>query len=298
MAATLLDGKALAKKIQAELAEQVAVFTEQTQKVPTLATVLVGEDPASQVYIRNKIRSCERVGMESRHIPLPADVSQEALMDEVQQLNRDDTVHGILVQLPLPDGLDAQPILDAILPAKDVDAFHPENVGLLSQGRPRYLPCTPHGVIQLLHRGGIETAGKHCVIVGRSDIVGKPLGLMLVQRQSGCGPTAANATVTICHSRTQNLRDITKQADVLIAAIGQAEFITADMVKPGSVVVDVGINRGENGLVGDVAFEEVSEVAAAITPVPGGVGPLTVTMLLENTLRAAQHQAATQTESA
>ena len=290
MAATLLDGKALAKKIQAELAEQVAVFTEQTEKVPTLATVLVGEDPASQVYIRNKIRSCERVGMESRHIPLPADVSQEALMEEVQQLNRDDTVHGILVQLPLPDGLDAQPILDAILPAKDVDAFHPENVGLLSQGRPRYLPCTPHGVIQLLHRGGIETAGKHCVIVGRSDIVGKPLGLMLVQRQSGCGPTAANATVTICHSRTQNLRDITKQADVLIAAIGQAEFITADMVKPGSVVVDVGINRGENGLVGDVAFEEVCEVAAAITPVPGGVGPLTVTMLLENTLRAAQHQ--------
>ena len=298
MAATLLDGKALAKKIQAELAEQVAVFTEQTQKVPTLATVLVGEDPASQVYIRNKIRSCERVGMESRHIPLPADVSQEALMEEVQQLNRDDTVHGILVQLPLPDGLDAQPILDAILPAKDVDAFHPENVGLLSQGRPRYLPCTPHGVIQLLHRGGIETAGKHCVIVGRSDIVGKPLGLMLVQRQSGCGPTAANATVTICHSRTQNLRDITKQADVLIAAIGQAEFITADMVKPGSVVVDVGINRGENGLVGDVAFEEVCEVAAAISPVPGGVGPLTVTMLLENTLRAAQHQAATQSESA
>ncbi|MEC8800212.1 MAG: bifunctional methylenetetrahydrofolate dehydrogenase/methenyltetrahydrofolate cyclohydrolase FolD [Planctomycetota bacterium] len=298
MAATLLDGKALAKKIQAELAEQVAVFTEQTQKVPTLATVLVGEDPASQVYIRNKIRSCERVGMESRHIPLPADVSQEALMEEVQQLNRDDTVHGILVQLPLPDELDAQPILDAILPAKDVDAFHPENVGLLSQGRPRYLPCTPHGVIQLLHRAGIETAGKHCVIVGRSDIVGKPLGLMLVQRQSGCGPTAANATVTICHSRTQNLRDITKQADVLIAAIGQAEFITAEMVKPGSVVVDVGINRGENGLVGDVAFEEVSEVAAAITPVPGGVGPLTVTMLLENTLRAAQHQAATETESA
>ena len=298
MAATLLDGKALAKKIQAELAEQVAVFTEQTQKVPTLATVLVGEDPASQVYIRNKIRSCERVGMESRHIPLPADVSQEALMEEVQQLNRDDTVHGILVQLPLPDGLDAQPILDAILPAKDVDAFHPENVGLLSQGRPRYLPCTPHGVIQLLHRAGIEIAGKHCVIVGRSDIVGKPLGLMLVQRQSGCGPTAANATVTICHSRTQNLSDITKQADVLIAAIGQAEFITAEMVKPGSVVVDVGINRGENGLVGDVAFEEVSEVAAAITPVPGGVGPLTVTMLLENTLRAAQHQAATQPESA
>lgn len=298
MAATLLDGKALAKKIQAELAEQIAVFTEQTQKVPMLATVLVGEDPASQVYIRNKIRSCERVGMESRHIPLPADVSQEALMEEVQQLNRDDTVHGILVQLPLPDGLDAQPILDAILPAKDVDAFHPENVGLLSQGRPRYLPCTPHGVIQLLHRAGIETAGKHCVIVGRSDIVGKPLGLMLVQRQSGCGPTAANATVTICHSRTQNLSDITKQADVLIAAIGQAEFITAEMVKPGSVVVDVGINRGENGLVGDVAFEEVSEVAAAITPVPGGVGPLTVTMLLENTLRAAQHQAATQTESA
>ena len=298
MAATLLDGKALAKKIQAELAEQVAVFTEQTQKVPTLATVLVGEDPASQVYIRNKIRSCERVGMESRHIPLPADVSQDALMEEVQQLNRDDTVHGILVQLPLPDGLDAQPILDAILPAKDVDAFHPENVGLLSQGRPRYLPCTPHGVIQLLHRAGIETAGKHCVIVGRSDIVGKPLGLMLVQRQSGCGPTAANATVTICHSRTQNLSDITKQADVLIAAIGQAEFITAEMVKPGSVVVDVGINRGENGLVGDVAFEEVSEVAAAITPVPGGVGPLTVTMLLENTLRAAQHQAATQPESA
>jgi methylenetetrahydrofolate dehydrogenase (NADP+)/methenyltetrahydrofolate cyclohydrolase len=250
----------------------------------------VGEDPASQVYIRNKIRSCERVGMQSRHVSLPADVSQEALMEVVQQLNQDSAVHGILVQLPLPQGLDAQPILDAIRPDKDVDAFHPENVGLLSQGRPRYLPCTPHGVIQLLHRAGIETAGKHCVIVGRSDIVGKPLGLMLVQKDSGCGPSAANATVTLCHSRTQNLTQITRQADVLIAAIGQPEFITADMVKEGAVIVDVGINRVEKGLVGDVAFAEVAEVAAAITPVPGGVGPLTVTMLLENTLRAAEFQ--------
>jgi methylenetetrahydrofolate dehydrogenase (NADP+)/methenyltetrahydrofolate cyclohydrolase len=290
MTATLLDGKALAAKIQGELAEQVQAYTAKTQIVPTLATVLVGEDPASQVYIRNKIRSCERVGMQSRHVSLPADVSQEALMEVVQQLNQDTAVHGILVQLPLPEGLDAQPILDAILPAKDVDAFHPENVGLLSQGRPRYLPCTPHGVIQLLHRAGIETTGKHCVIVGRSDIVGKPLGLMLVQKDSGCGPTAANATVTLCHSRTQNLAEITRQADVLIAAIGQPEFITADMVKEGAVVIDVGINRVEKGLVGDVAFDEVAEVAAAITPVPGGVGPLTVTMLLENTLRAAEFQ--------
>ena len=202
------------------------------------------------------------------------------------KLNGDDSVSGILVQLPLPKQIDEQRVLDAVSPWKDVDAFHPENVGLLSQGRPRFLPCTPHGVQQLLHRYQIETTGKHVVVVGRSEIVGKPLASMLVQKNSGLGATAANATVTLCHSRTHDLASVTKQADILVAAIGKAKFVTADMVKPGAVVVDVGINRTDDGLVGDVDFDAVAEVASYITPVPGGVGPLTIAMLLRNTLTA------------
>jgi len=287
VAAQLIDGKAIANEIRTELTEQVAEFIENNAVVPCLAAVLVGEDPASEVYVRNKQRACERVGIEGRLHRLPADATDDDLLDIVAQLNQDNTVHGILVQLPLPKQLSETRILDAIHPLKDVDAFHPENVGLLSQGRPRYLPCTPHGVMQLLHRSGIEATGKHAVIVGRSDIVGKPMAMLLAARDSNCGPQAANATVTLCHSRSQDMASLTRQADILVAAVGIANFIQADMVKPGAAVIDVGINRTDEGLVGDVAFDPVSAVAGHITPVPGGVGPLTVTMLLHNTLTAA-----------
>lgn len=286
MTAQLLDGKALAKTIQAEIAVEVADFIQNNGIVPCLATVLVGADPASEVYVRNKRQACERCGMESRHHALPAETSEADLLDLVRKLNRDDGVHGILVQLPLPKQIDEQRILTAVNPAKDVDCFHPENVGLLVQGRPRFLPCTPHGVQQLLLRNGIDTAGKHVVIVGRSDIVGKPLANMLVQKGAG-----ADATVTVCHSRTRDLAAVTRTADILVAAIGKARFITATMVRPGAVVVDVGINRTETGLCGDVDFAAVAEVASHLTPVPGGVGPLTITMLLKNTLTACREQA-------
>jgi methylenetetrahydrofolate dehydrogenase (NADP+)/methenyltetrahydrofolate cyclohydrolase len=285
MPAQLLDGKTLARTIQAEIALEVAEFIENNSVVPCLATVLVGADPASEVYVRNKRQACERVGMESRHFPMSAETSEEELLDLVHKLNRDDGVHGILVQLPLPKQISEQRVLLAVSAAKDVDCFHPENVGLLVQGRPRFLPCTPHGVQQLLIRNGIDTAGKHVVVVGRSDIVGKPLANMLVQKGSG-----ADATVTVCHSRTRDLPAVTRTADILVAAIGKARFITAEMVRPGAVVVDVGINRTETGLCGDVDFVPVSEVASHITPVPGGVGPLTITMLLKNTLTACREQ--------
>ncbi len=291
MSATLLDGKAIANQIQAELTREVAAFVDRTKIKPCLAAVLVGADPASQVYVRNKSRGCERLGMDSRLHRLSADTPEDELLALIAQLNTDPLVHGILVQLPLPRHIREPRILDAIHPLKDVDAFHPENVGLLSQGRPRYLPCTPHGIQQLLHRSGLEARGKHAVIVGRSDIVGKPMALILMNRSATTGPAGANATVTVCHSLTPDLPAITRQADILIAAIGRARFITADMVKPGAVVIDVGINRTEQGLVGDVDFDHVQEVAGAITPVPGGVGPLTVTMLLYNTLAAARTQA-------
>ena len=290
MAATILDGKAIAGQIRDEVRLQVDRFIQEGGPAPCLAAVLVGDDPASQVYIRNKERACQRAGMQSRLQRLDADTSQDQLEDMISQLNRDAAVHGILVQLPLPEHVSEAQIKDAIDPTKDVDAFHPENVGRLDVGRPRFLPCTPQGVQQLLHRSGIEVAGKHVVIVGRSDIVGKPLAMMLMQRDSPCGPAAANATVTVCHSHTANLPALTRQADVLVAAIGRAGFITADMVKPGAVVVDIGINRSDEGLVGDVDFPAVSEVAGYITPVPGGVGPLTVAMLLVNTLTAARIQ--------
>ena len=290
VAAQLLDGKGIAKQIQDEIKAEVSEFVEKSGVTPCLAAVLVGDDPASHVYVRNKERACERVGVASRLHRLPADTSEADLLALIERLNVDAAVHGILVQLPLPSHIAEIKILDAVHPLKDVDSFHPENVGLVVQGRPRFLPCTPHGVVQILHRHGIEISGKHAVVVGRSEIVGKPLAMMLMQRSSNLGASAANATVTVCHSRTKNLAEITRQADILIAAIGQPKFITADMIKPGAIVIDVGINRTDDGLVGDVDFEAALEIAGAITPVPGGVGPLTIAMLLWNTLAAARMQ--------
>ena len=288
MSARILDGKAIAQQIQGELRDRVAEFLEQEGFTPTLAAILVGEDPASEVYVRNKRQACERVGLESRLFRLPSDVSEDGLLELISKLNRDQAVHGILVQLPLPPSINATRVLDAVHPLKDVDAFHPENVGRLSQGRPRFLPCTPHGVLQVLHRSGIAVNGRHVVVIGRSNIVGKPLAMLLQARESPLGPGMANATVTVCHSQTPNLKAFTLQADVLVAAIGKARFVTGEMVRPGAVVVDVGINRTDTGLAGDVDASSVSPIASALTPVPGGIGPLTVTMLLENTLRAAE----------
>jgi methylenetetrahydrofolate dehydrogenase (NADP+) / methenyltetrahydrofolate cyclohydrolase len=283
--ATILDGKALAAAIQQELTAEVAAFVRQSGIRPCLAAVLVGDDPASEVYVRNKQLACERVGIESQLHRLPAETTTEAVLKLVTQLNAatDPPVHGILVQTPLPRQVDTSRVLSTVDPAKDVDAFHPENVGLIVQGRPRFLPCTPHGIMELLRRNGIQVAGRHAVVVGRSDIVGKPMALLLMQRGEG-----ADATVTVCHSRTPNLGEITRQADILIVAIGRARFITAEMVKPGAAVIDVGMNRVDGKLFGDVDFLSVREVAGQITPVPGGVGPLTVTMLLHNTLLAAR----------
>lgn len=283
MTAILLDGKAMAQRIRAEIAEQVVDFIQNNATVPCLAVVLVGDDPASKVYLRNKAQACERVGMESQLHHLPAAATQDDLLTLITKLNKDRQVHGVLVQLPLPGQIPLPRILGAVNPLKDVDAFHPQNVGRLVQGQPRFLPCTPHGIQQLLMRNGVEIAGAHAVIVGRSDIVGKPLAIMLARRGPG-----GDATVTVCHSRTRNLPEITRQADILVVAIGRPRFVTREMVKPGAAVVDVGINRTESGLVGDVDFEGVRQVAGHITPVPGGVGPLTVTMLLHNTLQAAR----------
>ncbi len=287
MTATILDGKKLARQIREELHEEVADFIENNAEVPTLAAVLVGSDPASEVYVRNKVTGCEQVGMQSRLYRLPAETSQDELLALIAKLNKakEEPVHGILVQLPLPKHVDVTRILHAVSPLKDVDGFHPENVGRLVQGHPRFLPCTPYGIQQLLVRNHIEIAGRHVVVVGRSETVGKPMALMLMQR----GP-AGDATVTVCHSKTRDLPDITRQADILIVAIGHPQFITAEMVKPGAVVVDVGIHRTPGGLVGDVDFPAVSQIAGHISPVPGGVGPLTVTMLLVNTLAAARQQ--------
>ena len=285
MTATILDGKALAAELQAELAVEVAEFSENNGVTPRLAAVLVGENPASEVYVRNKRKACERAGMESDLLRLPSDVSTDDVLALVHKLNHADEVHGILVQLPLPPQVDATRVLDAVHPLKDVDAFHPENVGRIVQGRPRFLPCTPQGIHELLLRRSVRIAGRHVVVVGRSEIVGKPIANMLVQRDP-----KADATVTVCHSRTHDLPAVTRQADILIVAIGQPRFVTAEMVKPGAVVIDVGINRLPEGLAGDVDFDTVKEVAGMITPVPGGVGPLTVAMLMRNTLHAARLQ--------
>jgi methylenetetrahydrofolate dehydrogenase (NADP+)/methenyltetrahydrofolate cyclohydrolase len=292
VSAQLLDGKTIAQQIQRETAEEVVDFIGNNSIVPTLAAILVGKDPASQVYVRNKRRACEHVGIESQLYELPESTDEDTLLQLVARLNKSHEVHGILVQLPLPRQIDAAHVLDAVSPWKDVDAFHPENVGRLAQGRPRFLPCTPHGIQQILHRSNIPVAGKRVVIVGRSDIVGKPLAMMLMQRDSALGPSAANATVTVCHSRTHELNSITRQADILVAAVGQPRLITAAMIKPQSTVVDVGIHRTDSGLIGDVDFAAAREIAQYITPVPGGVGPLTIAMLMKNTLAAAEMQIA------
>ena len=292
MPATILDGKALAAKIEGELAEQVAEFIQNNAHEPTLAAVLVGDDPASSIYVKNKRAACERVGIESRLHRLNTSTTEEELLQLIAEMNNDEDVHGILVQLPLPTQIREQRVLDAVHPLKDVDCFHPENVGLLVQGRPRYLPCTPHGCLQILHRSGISVSGKQAVVVGRSEIVGKPLATLLSAKESHLGPAVCNATVTVCHSKTKDLAAVCRQADILVAAIGRAKFITGDMIKPGATVIDVGINRTESGVVGDVDFAAAKEVAGAITPVPRGVGPMTIVMLIHNTLAAARAQMA------
>ena len=290
MTAQVLDGKLTAEQLRSEIAAEVQRWCAAGNPVPTLAAVLVGDDPASQVYVRNKEKACEKVGMHSRLIRFPTETTTANLLQLLSELNEDITVNGILVQLPLPPQIDSQKVLDSVSPLKDVDAFAPENVGLLVQGRPRFLPCTPHGVMQILARYGYTVAGKHVVVVGRSDIVGKPLANMLLQRDIGLGRDYANATVTVCHSQSTNLASLTLNADILVAAVGRPRLITAEMVKTGAVVIDVGINREDDKLVGDVDFNAVARVASAITPVPGGIGPLTIAMLLRNTLTAAKLQ--------
>ena len=275
MSAGILDGKALAGRIKEELRCKCGGLA----RAPRLAVVLVGDDPASAIYVRNKERDCRECGIDCRDHRLAADTTQEALLALIRALNRDDTVDGILVQLPLPGHLDGAQVLRAIDPDKDVDAFHPENVGRLLLGQPRYLPCTPAGILALLREYAIDPAGKHCVVVGRSNIVGKPLALLLLQ---------ADATVTVCHSKTPDLADQCRRADILVSAAGQAGLITADMVRPHAVVIDVAMNRGADGkLCGDVDFGAVAQRADYITPVPGGVGPMTRAMLMENTYQAA-----------
>ena len=275
MSAVVMDGKALAAEIKQSLRDRCAALS----RPPRLAVVLVGDDPASAVYVRNKEQDCAQCGISCADHRLPADTSQEALLALIDTLNRDRSIDGILVQMPLPAHLDAGQVLRAIDPAKDVDAFHPENVGRLHLGQPRYLPCTPAGILALLKKYGIDPAGKHCVVVGRSNIVGKPMAMLLLH---------ADATVTICHSRTPDLREQCRRADILVSAAGRRGLITADMVKPGAVVIDVAMNRGEDGrLCGDVDYAAVSEKADYITPVPGGVGPMTRAMLMENTYKAA-----------
>ena len=276
MSAVMIDGRAVAKAFKEEIAVRVSEMAS-SGVTPHLAVVLVGENPASQVYVRNKENSCIKAGMRSSVIRLDENTTQEALEDVVNSLNEDESVHGILVQLPLPRHLDEARVLRLIDPDKDVDGFHAMNSGRLMNGQKGFVPCTPLGVMKLLKAYDIPVEGKHAVVIGRSNIVGKPMAMLLL---------GANATVTICHSRTQNLAEITRQADILVAAVGRAGFVTADMVKPGAVVIDVGINRVDGQIVGDVDFAPVSEVAGYITPVPGGVGQMTIAMLLANTLDA------------
>lgn len=284
MPARLIDGKAIAQSVRAELKGKVEEFTARTGVTPCLATVLVGDDPASGVYVRSKGKACREVGMLSRQIELPASTSQEDLLDIVAGLNADAGVHGILVQLPLPDSIDEARIIESIDPAKDVDGFHPVNAGLLLSGNPVFVPCTPLGILRMLDHESVELKGKHAVVVGRSNIVGKPVALLLLSR---------HATVTICHSRTKDLPAVVRSADVVVAAVGKTEMVRGSWIAPGAVVIDVGINRRPDGtLAGDVAFAEAREIAGRITPVPGGVGPMTIAMLLHNTLEAAVRQAA------
>jgi methylenetetrahydrofolate dehydrogenase (NADP+) / methenyltetrahydrofolate cyclohydrolase len=282
MTATVIDGKALATSVRARIAQDVARLREEHGVVPGLAAVLVGADPASQVYVGMKHRATEAAGMISRQIVLPAETTQSELDGVVQELNGDDAIDGILVQLPLPGHLDPQPVQEAITPAKDVDALNPYTAGRLAVGDPTFLSATPYGVLEILRHAEVETAGAHVVIVGRSNLVGRPLSVMLTLK-------GRDATVTLAHSRTRDLAAVCRSADIIVAAVGVPGLVTAEMIRPGAVVIDVGTNRTEDGrLVGDVDYDGVAEVAGAITPVPGGVGPMTVTMLLQNTLEAAR----------
>jgi methylenetetrahydrofolate dehydrogenase (NADP+)/methenyltetrahydrofolate cyclohydrolase len=286
MTAKIISGKEISAKIREELREEISNLKSRGI-TPGLSTILVGEDPASQVYVKAKGRACEEIGIYSEHHTLPADVDEEDLLRLIEKLNNAPNINGILVQLPLPKHLDAAKVLLAISPEKDVDGFHPTNVGKFFTiksfdemiRQELFLPCTPHGIIELLVRSGVELAGKEAVVVGRSNIVGKPVALLLL---------AKNATVTVCHTGTRNLGEITRRAEILIVAVGRPKTLTREMVQPGAVVVDVGVNRTPQGLIGDVDFDEVKNVASAITPVPGGVGPMTITMLLLNTVKAAK----------
>jgi methylenetetrahydrofolate dehydrogenase (NADP+)/methenyltetrahydrofolate cyclohydrolase len=277
--ATTIDGKATSQAVRDRVAREAAEFIAATGHIPGLVTILVGEDPASQVYVRSKGERCREVGMASFHDQLPASSSQDEVESAIARWNADDRVDGILVQLPLPGDLDSKPVLELIDPSKDVDGFHPVSVGRLVANQPGLRPCTPAGVMELLRAYEIPVSGAEAVVVGRSDIVGKPVALLLLHQ---------SATVTIAHSRTRDLAEVTRRADILVAAVGRPEMITGDMIKPGAAVIDVGINRTDNGLVGDVEYVSASQVAGAITPVPGGVGPMTIAMLLANTLEAAR----------
>ncbi len=276
----LIDGKRVSEDTRAEIAKGVEELKESSGITPGLAAVLVGDDPASEIYVRNKRKACEKVGIYSEEHKLSAETTEQELLEVVNKLNNDDKIHGILVQLPLPAHINYTNILRTVSPFKDVDGFHPENVGRLVEGNPRFISCTPYGIIKMLDYYNIEIKGAEAVVVGRSNIVGKPVGMLLLHR---------HATVTTCHSRTKDLKEVTKRADILVAAIGRANFITEDMVKEGVVIIDVGINRNDEGkLTGDVDFAAVKDKASYITPVPGGVGPMTITMLLWNTLESAK----------
>lgn len=276
-----IDGKAVSTAVKADVAREVEDLRKKGV-CPGLAVVLVGDDPASRIYVNNKKKACEATGIYSEEYTLPKETSQQELLDLVRRLNEKPEINGILVQSPLPKGLDESAVVEAIAPQKDVDAFHAYNVGKLMQGRPVFQPCTPAGVIELIRSTGTEIEGKNCVVIGRSDIVGKPMAMLLLQH---------NGTVTVCHSKTKNLAEITRQADILVSAVGKAVFVTADMVKPGAVVIDVGMNRNAAGkLCGDVDFDNVEPLASYITPVPGGVGPMTIAMLMRNTVTAAKLQ--------
>lgn len=281
MTARIIDGKSIAKELRESLAPRVAALKEQGI-TPGLTVIVVGDDPASAIYVRNKERACVKLGMNSQVLRFPAETTQEEILNTVRLLNQDDSVHGILVQLPLPRHIDEQAVLRAIDPDKDVDGFHAMNAGRLMNGEPGFVACTPKGVMRLLEVSGVELDGKNAVVVGRSNIVGKPMALLLLQK---------NCTVTIAHSHTKDLAAVTRSADILVVAVGRAGFITGDMVKPGAAVMDVGINRVDGKVVGDVDFESAKEVASCITPVPGGVGAMTIAMLMENTVEAAENYA-------
>ena len=278
--AKIIDGKAISAQMRVEIAEQTKAYIEKTGEKPGLAVIIVGEDPASKVYVNNKKKGCAEVGITSFEYALPESTTEDELKALVQKLNADDSVNGILCQLPLPKHINEDAVINTISPKKDVDAFHPQNVGHIMIGDYTFLPCTPAGILEMLKFYNISVAGKKCVVIGRSNIVGKPMAMLLLKE---------NGTVEICHSRTENLKEETLSADILVAAVGKTRFVTADMVKDGAVVIDVGMNRDENGkLCGDVDFDNVAAKASYITPVPGGVGPMTITMLLENTVRAVE----------